>query len=109
MAKNEIDIRDEETRIVLDLEKALKDVIVKEGLVDTGRMRDSVKATLKPDNNGIDMSISIDVEDYFKYLDKPYKLTEQFENSKAFDTAIKKIEDGIAKDFENAIPSILNP
>jgi hypothetical protein len=94
---NEIDLTDDLARIGKDLEKALKDIIVKEGLVDTGRLRDSVKISIR--GNEIDIS----TEDYFKYLDKDYKLTEQFENSKAFDVAVKRLENAIASDFQKNI------
>lgn len=92
-----IELQDDLARIGKDLEEALKDIIVKEGLVDTGRLKNSVSITLK--NNEIDIS----VEDYYKYLDKPYNLTKQFENSKAFDVAVKRLEESIGKDIENSI------
>ena len=92
-----IDLQDDLARIGKDLEEALRDIIVKEGLVDTGRMKNSVSITLK--NNEIDIS----VEDYYKYLDKPYNLTKQFENSKAFDVAVKRLENSIGNDIENSI------
>jgi len=92
-----IDLTDDLARIAKDLEKTLKDIIVEEGLVDTGRLRDSVKVSIR--NNEIDIS----VEDYFKYLDKDYKLTEQFENSKAFDVAVKRLEESIARDIQKNI------
>ena len=92
-----IDLQDDLARIGKDLEEALRDIIVKEGLVDTGRLKNSVSITLK--NNEIDIS----VEDYYKYLDKPYNLTKQFENSKAFDVAVKRLENSIGNDIENSI------
>lgn len=92
-----IDLQDDLARIGKDLEEALRDIIVKEGLVDTGRLKNSVSITLK--NNEIDIL----VEDYYKYLDKPYNLTKQFENSKAFDVAIKRLENSIGNDIENSI------
>jgi uncharacterized protein with ATP-grasp and redox domains len=88
-----IDLTDDLARIAKDLEQALKDIIIQEGLVDTGRLRDSVKISIR--GNEIDIS----VEDYFKYLDNDYKLTEQFENSKAFDVAVKRLQESIAQDI----------
>lgn len=92
-----IELTDDLQRIALDLEEALKDIIKKEGLIDTGRLIGSVKANVR------DNVIDINVEDYFKYLDDKYKLTVQFENSKAFDVAVKRLEDSIGKDILNII------
>lgn len=92
-----IELTDDLERIARDLEEALKDIIEKEGLIDTGRLISSVRANVQ--NN----QINISTEDYYKYLDEKYKLTSQFENSKAFDVAVKRLEDSIGKDIENSI------
>lgn len=92
-----IELTDDLERIARDLEEALKDIIEKEGLIDTGRLISSVRANVQ--NN----QINISTEDYYKYLDEKYKLTAQFENSKAFDVAVKRLEDSIGKDIENYI------
>lgn len=92
-----IEFTDDLERIARDLEQALKDIIEKEGLIDTGRLINSVRASVT------DNQIKIQTEDYYKYLDEKYKLTSQFENSKAFDVAVKRLEDSIGKDIENSI------
>lgn len=92
-----IELTDDLERIARDLEEALKDIIEKEGLIDTGRLINSVRA------NVTDNQINIQTEDYYKYLDEKYKLTSQFEKSKAFDVAVKRLEDSIGKDIENSI------
>jgi molecular chaperone DnaK (HSP70) len=94
MAKK-INLNKELVRISLDLEDALREVIVKEGLVDTGKLRDSVSVEVT------DNEITISTEDYYKYLDNDYRLTQQFENSPAFNNAIKRLEQGLTDNIEN--------
>jgi molecular chaperone DnaK (HSP70) len=92
-----IDLTKELSQISKDIEDTLKDIIQKEGLIDTGRLYNSVSVTIK--GNEID----VETEDYYKYLDEDYQLTKQLENSTAFDNAIKRLEEGISKQIENNI------
>jgi hypothetical protein len=94
MAKK-ISLNKELVRISLDLEDALREIIVKEGLVDTGKLRDSVSVEVT------DNEITISTEDYYKYLDNDYRLTQQFENSPAFNNAIKRLEEGLTDNIQN--------
>ena len=93
----EINLTKELAQISQDIEETLKDIIQKEGLVDTGRLLNSVEVEINNNN------IQIYTEDYYKYLDEPYQLTKQLENSQAFDVAIKRLEDGIATQIEKNI------
>jgi len=90
-----ISLNKELVRISLDLEDALREIIVNEGLVDTGKLRDSVSVEVN------DNEIIISTEDYYKYLDNDYTLTQQFENSPLFNNAIKRLEEGLVENIEN--------
>jgi hypothetical protein len=90
-----INLNKELVRISLDLEDALREIIVNEGLVDTGKLRDSVSVEVN------DNEIIISTEDYYKYLDNDYALTQQFENSPLFNNAIKRLEEGLVENIEN--------
>lgn len=93
----EINLTKELAQISKDIEDTLKTIIQNEGLVDTGRLLNSVEVDIKGND------IEIYTEDYYKYLDAPYRLTDQLENSQAFDVAIKRLEDGISTQIEKNI------
>ena len=92
-----INLTKELSQISRDIEDTLKDIIQKEGLIDTGRLYNSVSVTIK------DNELEIETEDYYKYLDEKYQLTKQLENSSAFDNAIKRLEEGISKQIETKL------
>lgn len=81
--------------------EALREVIIEKGLVDTGKLLNSIRVEI---NN---YNIDIIAEDYFKFLDEKHNITNDLLNSSKYQTAVdmlvehlikeqlKEIEDGI--------------
>lgn len=81
--------------------EALREVIIEKGLVDTGKLLNSISVEI---NN---YNIDIIAEDYFKFLDEKHNITNDLLNSSKYQTAVdmlvehlikeqlKEIEDGI--------------
>ena len=84
-------------KVEKSVEKLIKKEIKDKGLVDTGTLLNSITASVKM-NKG-NMTISVDGEDYFKYLDDEYSITEDAFASAGF----KEIEAGL----ENAYVALL--
>lgn len=57
----------------------LKDRIKELGLVDTGRMLDSIDVSIRETNDGFDISIM--AVDYFEFVDAKYNISEPVLNS----------------------------
>lgn len=64
-----------------DLTNLLKSIITQKDLIDTGLLRNTIKCEFDEDLN-----INVDAQDYFKYLDEPYNVIEDFMNTLEFDT-----------------------
>lgn len=81
--------------VIKDLETTIVNLIKKDisskGLVDTGTLLNSITASVKIDNGNI--KISVDGEDYFKYLDEEYNITNDIINSSGFSEVESKMEE----------------
>ena len=96
MSLNSI-LKDIESTVV----RLIKDDIKSKGLVDTGTLLNSITASVKIDNGNI--KISIDGEDYFKYLDDEYNITNDVINSSNFSEVESKMEDAYLLFIEEGI------
>jgi hypothetical protein len=76
------------------IESALRSIIVKEDLVDTGALRDNIVVDIFEDTNTF--SISIFTMDYYKYLTEKYDLDYQLENHPDYIEAVQLLVDYIA-------------
>lgn len=56
------------------VDKAIRDIIIKEGLIDTGKLLKSIKSSAT--DNG-KLLISVEAEDYYSILDDEHNITEQ--------------------------------
>lgn len=75
------------------IESLIKKEIKNKGLVDTGSLYDSIKATVKFSSDGF--IITVEGNDYFEYLDEKHNiLSDAFDSSK-----FKTIEDSLADAF----------
>ena len=87
------------------LSSLLKSIIVSKGLVDSGRLRDSIQVftNVTPDR------IQIDVRsvEYLKYLTEEYSLIKDFTEAREFSQEIQKILEPIfIKQVQNALFNI---
>jgi len=80
-------VKDIETTMI----KLIKDDIKSKGLVKTGTLLNSITSTAKIDNANI--TISVDGEDYFKYIDKKYNIINDVTNSSNFSQVESKMEE----------------
>lgn len=92
------------------LTTGLKQTITQLGLVNTGKLRDSIIVYI--DINSDVILIDVTSEDYIKYLIEPYNIVEVWTNQDQFGTAISLVlapwlEDKIVKEFGK--PFIWNP
>lgn len=80
-----------------ELTKLIRDDIKRKGLVDSGRLLASIKVT----SNVVDDNISIDIqaEDYFQYLDSRYNILSDVMNSNGWADVIGQITGEIALQF----------
>lgn len=88
-------------KIAKEIEKLIKKQIKKEGLIDSGKLYDSIKVKAKLINDKLEFEII--AEDYYEYLDDRYKLTENALKDKSLE---RIIEIEIAKEIENKISSL---
>lgn len=88
-------------KIAKEIEKLIKKQIKKEGLIDSGKLYDSIKVKAKLINDKFEFEII--AEDYYEYLDDRYKLTENALKDKSLE---RIIEIEIAKEIENKISSL---
>ncbi len=82
-------------KIANKIRKMIKQRIKDLGLIDTGLMYDSI--FVYPDYKG---NFTIESEDYFKYLDEPYNITEWVFNSEEF---LDFVNETIEADIEKQI------
>lgn len=85
-----------------ELTQELKSIIVNKGLVDTGRLRDSIKVNIVDSDSTIQVNVT--AEDYLKYLVEDYNIIQDFTNSQKFSQEIQKIlEPLLAVQIEKAL------
>jgi hypothetical protein len=85
-----------------ELTQELKSIIVNKGLVDTGRLRDSIKVDVRSNESTIQVDVT--AEDYLKYLIEDYNIIQEFTNSQKFSQEIQKIlEPLLAVQVEKAL------
>ena len=84
----------DETKITDAFTKLLRSEIRRKGLIDTGALFRSISTSIKYTANGISFEIS--GEDYFKYVDGNFNVTEDALDSNEFKNKITKlIEDAL--------------
>jgi hypothetical protein len=88
------EIQNELQLIANDIKTAVQEVIVSNGLVDTGLLRDTIDVKV-----GNDLNLEIFAQNYFIFLDegtrrgiKAYNLTEQIEQHPLYISAVQKLE-----------------
>lgn len=74
------------------LNRLFKDEIKRQGLISSGRLFNSIKWTY--DNSGFHMI----AEDYFKFVDARYKISENVLGSKKFADVMEKYYAGVIED-----------
>ena len=77
------------------IEELIKKTITNKGLVKTGTLRDSITASVSIDANSGAMSIKVEGEDYFEYLDEQHNIVEDAFASSDF----AKIEDELGNAY----------
>lgn len=97
-----MDFKGEIRKASKDIEDLIKKELKKKGLVDTGKLLKSVSAEIKFDSDG-GFTINVYSEDYFKYLDDRYRITEDAFNSSEYDAILEKIEDAYILFIENKL------
>lgn len=94
-----MDLNSEFESIAQELNQLWKKIITDKGLVDTGRLLNSINWVVNKEGNNYKLSMIS--EDYYKYLDKEYNITRD-----AFATAeYRRIKDRIAKVYSIMITS----
>ncbi len=91
----------DETKITNAFTKLIQNELKKKELVDTGKLVKSISTKIKYTNSGISFEVS--GEDYFKYLDDEYNVTEDALKSSGFDKIIELIEEAFVKVIEKEI------
>jgi hypothetical protein len=71
------------------LRDGFKEIIIREGLVDTGRLRDSISVNVSL--NGPVLSVNIEAEDYVKYYLSDRKLVEQWSNLEVVKAELERL------------------
>jgi phosphorylcholine metabolism protein LicD len=73
------------------IENLIKDEIIRQGLIDSGTLLDSVKCNYTI-NDGV-ISFSVIAEDYFQYLDERYNITSNAFSNAEYDRALTLMAD----------------
>lgn len=87
-------------RISDSITKLIQNEIQKKGLVDTGKMLNSISTTIKVKDSGL--SIEISGVDYFKYLDSEENITEDAFKSAEYTAIINDMEDMYGEALEDS-------
>jgi len=89
------------------IERKLTDLykkeILKKDLYDTGALYRSIDVKLKI--SGTNITFEVASEDYLKYLDDPYSVTEDFMNSSKYKEILDDIEELVADAIYNGLTS----
>lgn len=88
----------EAERLIEDL---IKKEINKKGLVDTGALLDSIDVTIKETSKGL--SIQVEAEDYYTFLDEEHNITEDALASSGFNKVEEKLGDAYVDLIEEKI------
>ena len=84
-----INIDAEFNKLAKDLERLYKDELTRQGLVESGKLKDSISVVVVKTPQGYTLQMSS--LDYFKYLDEKYKITENVLKSSQY----QRIQDSI--------------
>jgi hypothetical protein len=68
-----MDLTSEFNQIAEDLNQLWRKIIIDKGLVESGRLLNSINWVVKKEGNNYKLSMTS--EDYYKYLDKDYGIT----------------------------------
>lgn len=82
--------------ISTSIENIIKQTISNKGLVDTGTLLNSIKASITIDTSG-EMQIKIVGEDYFKYLDDEHNIVNDAFSSQSFAQIEEEISNAYLK------------
>jgi hypothetical protein len=96
----ETNIQKELQDIAVELTEKLKRIIRDKGLVDTGKLTRSIKVNVTKRSNSIE--ITIETEDYFKYLDDKYGITKALFTEQLY----TDIENRIGRAIETAVQEL---
>lgn len=91
----------EQTKITNAFTKLIQNELRSKGLVDSGKLVKSISTKLITTNGNYSFKIS--GEDYFKYLDDEYNVTEDAMKSNDFNKIIEMLEDAIATSIEKEL------
>jgi hypothetical protein len=80
------------------LVKLIREDIRRKGIIDTGKMLNSISVTLKNSANGYTLDIS--AEDYFQYQDKRYNILDDVLNTREWNNTF---DDVMVELIENSI------
>jgi hypothetical protein len=86
-----INVRGEYDRLANQLENIYKDEIKKKGLVDTGKLYDSIRV-ITEESQG-QFHFKIEAMDYFKYVDERYNITKDIFNSSRYRDWLDSVTD----------------
>ena len=78
-------------RIANELTRLFQDEIKRQGLVDTGKLLNSVKWTVRETSNGWDLQM--EALDYFQYLDDRYSISKNVFASAQYERVQTQIAD----------------
>jgi len=88
------------------IEDIIKDTIRKKGLVDSGKLLNTIKVTSKFVNQTLDIDVT--AQDYFQYLDKRYNIMRDAMATKKWDDAVEAVTEAFINEYiENEIKTIL--
>jgi hypothetical protein len=80
-----------------DLTRLFRDELTKQGLVDSGRLRDSIKWIVVTTTSGY--SLKMEALDYFEFLDRKFNITNNVLNSLAY----QRVQEQIAEAYNYII------
>jgi hypothetical protein len=85
-----MDIKIELEKIAGDIQDLFKSEIRTQGLVDSGKLLNSVKVKVISTYQGYNLQVI--TEDYFQFLDKKYKISDNVYKSSGFKKQLKRLE-----------------
>lgn len=86
-----INLRGEYDRLAIQLENIYKDEIKKKGLVETGKLYNSIRVITE--ESGGEFHFKIEAMDYFKYVDEKNNITKDIFNSSRYRDWLNSIAD----------------
>jgi len=89
--------------VAKDIDKLIKNEIKKKKLVDTSTLLNSISSRVTINQKTGAMDIRVVAEDYYKYLDDEYKITDSALSGAKFTPIQKKLEEAYFKYLEEKI------